>query len=155
MRLSNARYPAQVCRKKRGNRGSSKQSCGATEWLRNVIKLLHRVMLLANGGVAPQQAEEEKVPNAVSVDTFILFLFRLSNKARQNRTLAKRYLERGGCLLAKRYLERGGCLSPKCRLAARRDGKGECTRRDKARCPTKRHGVAGACRGENRFAENS
>ena len=49
MRLSNARYPAQVCRKKRGNRGSSKQSCGATEWLRNVIKLLHRVMLLANG----------------------------------------------------------------------------------------------------------
>ena len=25
------------------------QSCGATEWLRNVIKLLHGVMLLANG----------------------------------------------------------------------------------------------------------
>ena len=38
-----------MCRKKRGNHGSSKQSCGAAEWLRNVIKLLHRVMLLANG----------------------------------------------------------------------------------------------------------
>ena len=65
------------------------------------------------------------------------------NKARQNRTFAKRILER--C----------DCTAPKCRLAARWDGKGECTRRDKARYPTKRHGVAGACRGENRDAENS
>ena len=76
MRVTDSALPCLLPRKKRGNRGSSG----------------------ANGGVSSQQAEEEKVPNAVSVDTYILFLFRLSNKARQNRTFAKRYLERGDCL---------------------------------------------------------
>ena len=86
MRVTDSALPCLLPRKKRGNRGSSG----------------------ANGGVSSQQAEEEKVPNAVSVDTYILFLFRLSNKARQNRTFGKRNLERGDCLSRSRAEHRRG-----------------------------------------------
>ena len=55
----------------------------------------------------------------------------------------------------KRILERCDCAAPERNGVERWDGKGECTRRDKVRYPTKRHGVAGAGRGENRDVENN
>ena len=61
------------------------------------------------------------------------------NKARQNRTFAKR------------YLERGDCLSPKRNGVKRWDGKGEFLRLSNVRYPA----YSPAKRGENRDAENS
>ena len=69
------RYEIKCAAKRGENRGSSKQSCGATEWLSNVIKLLHRVVLLANGGVAPQQAKKKKATYEVNEKTLSFFFF--------------------------------------------------------------------------------
>ena len=46
-----------------------------------MIKLLHRIILLANGGVAPQQAEEEKADTVVNGTSLYPFSLPLINQA--------------------------------------------------------------------------
>ena len=61
-----------------------------------------------NGGVVFKQAKNEKADAACLAPAFILFVFHL-NQARQNRTFAKRYLERNDCSArSAAQAERGG-----------------------------------------------
>ena len=46
-----------------------------------MIKLLHRITLLANGGVSPQQAEEEKADTVVNGTSLYPFSLPLINQA--------------------------------------------------------------------------
>ena len=46
-----------------------------------MIKLLHRITLLANGGVAPQQAEEEKADTVINGTSLYPFSLPLINQA--------------------------------------------------------------------------
>ena len=56
------------------------------------------IRLFSMEGFPLKQAKNKKELYVVNENYSIFFVFCLSNRARQNRTFAKRYLERGDCL---------------------------------------------------------
>ena len=71
------------------------------------------IRLFSMEGFPLKQAKNKKELYVVNENYSIFFVFCLSNRARQNRTFAKRYLERGDCLSRSRAEHgKGGGVTP-------------------------------------------